>query len=690
MAAYAKIIVNNSADAVDRAFTYRIPDALKASVFPGVRVDIPFGNAKKLRTGYVIELTEEAGYDEDKVRDIAGISKGALTVDAEMIALADFMAKEYGSTMNQALKMVLPVRQAVRRNSRRTDPVERLQELYECAAPPLQIELTPEQKFVVEDMKSRDAAGGAEKQQPSLLFGITGSGKTLVYIQLIEYMRQSGRQSIVLIPEISLTYQTVRELTRFFGSRVSVLHSRLSQGERYEQYEKAKRGEIDVMVGPRSALFAPFSHLGLILIDEEHEQAYHSDTSPRYDAREVAAKRAALSGAMLLLGSATPSLLSYYRAEQGIYRRYRLTERAVRHAVLPRIHVCDMRRELADGNRSLFSGRLFELMKERLQKKEQILLFLNRRGFAGFVSCRSCGYVARCPHCDVSLTAHNSWYYDKQTGRRDAALLSCHYCGYRAPMPKKCPNCGSPYIAPFGTGTQKAEVAVRKAFPEARILRMDADSTAAKGAHERILNTFAGGGADILLGTQMIVKGHDFPRVTLVGILAADLSLYAPDYDAPERTFQLLVQASGRAGRGELSGDVVIQTYDPSHYAVETAAKQDYEAFYRREMSFRRLMAYPPAEHMLAVRFQSGDAARVKEAAEAAAAFLEPLLSETGGVLIGPCDPTLPKFRDQYRKILYMKQESHDIIIKIRQKLHAFMQESAYARDVQLSYDLQL
>ena len=696
MARYAKVIVNLSADAVDRAFTYRIPDALSASVFPGVRVEVPFGNAKKPRAGYVLELTDNAGYDETKVREIAGVSKGALTADEEMLALAAFLAGEYGSTMNQALKTVLPVKRTIRKNGRRTDPVRELEKLYgrepEGGGPEAatQIRLNAEQSFVVEDLKRRDRAGGEERRQTSLLYGVTGSGKTMVYIQLIDYIRKSGRQAIVLIPEISLTYQTVRELWKFFGERVSVLHSRLSQGERFEQYEKARRGEIDVMVGPRSALFAPFSRLGLIVIDEEHEGAYHSDTSPRYDAREAAGKRAELSDAMLLLGSATPSLLSYYRAKTGVYRLYRLTERAVRHAALPRIHISDMRKELAGGNRSLFSGKLYDMVGERLEKKEQVMLFLNRRGYAGFVSCRSCGYVARCPHCEVSLTAHNDWYFDRRTGKHDAALLSCHYCGYRAPMPKSCPSCGSPYIAPFGTGTQKVEAAVRRAFPKARLLRMDADTTAAKGAHERILNTFAKGGADILLGTQMIVKGHDFPRVTLVGILAADLSLYASDYDATEKTFQLLMQASGRAGRGALPGDVVIQTYDPSHYVIETAAKQDYETFYKREMSYRSLMKYPPVEQLLAVRFSCGDEEMVKAASEAAAGFLKPLVSEKGGSLIGPCDPTLPKVRDQYRKILYLKHERHDIIIKIREELHAFMQEGPYLRDVQLSYDLQL
>ncbi|MDO4265788.1 MAG: primosomal protein N' [Eubacteriales bacterium] len=703
-AQYAKIIVDCSAEAVDRAFTYRIPETLKGEIVPGVRVNIPFGNAKKPRTGYVTELLCEADYDAAKIRDILSLSKGATRAEGDMITLAGFLAEEYGSTMNQALKTVLPVRHTVRKNSRRTDPVAVMEELFEtenavdgCAAgkPP---QLNEEQAAVLHDMKTRYEAFYAGKKEgaaqtalhPSLLFGITGSGKTLVYIRLIEYMQQKGLKSIVLIPEISLTYQTVRELSRYFGDRVSVLHSRLSSGERYEQYEKARKGQIDVMVGPRSALFAPFEDLGLIIIDEEHERAYHSDTSPRYDAREAAMLRARLAGAMLLLGSATPSMLSYSRALSGTYRLYRLKNRAVQGAMLPKIHVSDMREELMAGNRSLFSGKLRALMEDRLMHHRQIMLFINRRGYAGFVSCRSCGFVVKCPHCDVSLTAHNNWYYDRQTGKREAALLSCHYCGYKAPMPARCPECGSSYIAPFGTGTQKVETEIKKLFPSARTLRMDADTTAAKGAHERILNAFRKQEADILLGTQMIVKGHDFPNVTLVGVLAADLSLYASEYDASERTFQLLMQASGRAGRGTEPGDVVIQSYDPSHYAVAAAAVQDYDAFYEREMSFRRLLSYPPVVAMLGVRFQSADEALLSAAAADASEAVKPYADETGAVLIGPCNAGLYKVNDIYRKILYIKHGSHDIIIKIRERIRAYIQQSPYAREVYLSYDLEL
>ena len=721
MARYAKVIIDCSAEAVDRAFTYRIPEALSAEVFPGVRVLVPFGSASAPRAGYVTEITEDPGFPEERIKELLEVPKDALQAEGEMIALAAFMAREYGSTMNQALKTVLPVKRSVRKNSRRKDPVEAIRSLSEDGdrqeRPETgetaseesgnrlrkELSLTKEQAAVVEDLKARFSeaqklkAGRSRRQpsphmeeglRPSLLFGVTGSGKTLVYIRLIEYMQSLGKQTIVLIPEISLTYQTVRELSASFGDRVAVMHSRLSAGERYEQYEKARAGAIDVMVGPRSALFTPFSQLGLIVIDEEHEQAYHSDTSPRYDAREVARLRAKLCGGMLLLGSATPSLLSFTRAKAGEYVLYRLEKRAVEGAALPRIHLCDMRKELLSGNRTPFSGMLREMMEDRLQRGQQIMLFLNRRGYAGFVSCRSCGHVLKCPHCDVSMTAHNDWYRDRRGGKERAALLSCHYCGYRAPMPKTCPVCGSPYIAPFGMGTQKLEAAVKREFPRARVLRMDADTTARKGAHERILADFSEGRADILLGTQMIVKGHDFPKVTLVGIIAADLSLNAPEYDAGERTFQLLTQASGRAGRSRLPGDVVIQSYDPSHYAVETAAAQDYLRFYQREMSYRRLMGYPPFGEMLEVRFQSPEEAAVEACAQEAADWLSPYAREAGAELIGPCNASLYKVNDNYRKILYIKHGSHAIIIRMRDMLKAHVLGGEQARQVQLGYDL--
>ena len=429
------------------------------------------------------------------------------------------------------------------------------------------------------------------------------------------------------------------------------------------------------MIGPRSALFTPFEHLGLIIIDEEHEGAYKSETSPRYHAREVAEMRAQMNGASLILGSATPSLESFYMAEQGRYRLLPLTRRAKEESRLAAVHVVDLREELSSGNRSVFSRKLKSMMEERLEKKEQIMLFMNRRGYANFVSCRSCGEAVRCPHCDVSLTYHRD-------GR-----LKCHYCGYEVPMPEKCPQCGSPYIAAFGTGTQKLEEFAKREFPSARILRMDADTTAKKGAHEEILQAFLEGDADILIGTQMIVKGHDFPNVTLVGIMAADLSLNAPDFRSSERTFDLLVQASGRAGRGKRAGDVVIQTYAPDHYAIRTAAAQDYGAFYEQEFLYRKLMGYPPAVGLLGIQLSSPDERELSLAADSLFHMLSERYQGTGARFIGPVNAALYKVNDIYRKILYIKHENYDILLRIRGLAQKWEENRDSCKNVMIQYD---
>ena len=495
-------------------------------------------------------------------------------------------------------------------------------------------------------------------------------------MELIQKVIEDGKQVIVLIPEIALTYQTVLRFYARFGNRVSMINSRLSAGERYDQFERARNGDIDIIIGPRSALFTPFSHLGLILIDEEHEGAYKSEVSPRYHAREVAVKRASLQGASLVLGSATPSLEAYTKALQGEYKLFRLTERAKKNSRLATVSVVDLRQELKEGNKSIFSRSLKALIQDRLERREQVMLFINRRGYANFVSCRSCGEAIRCPHCDVTLTLHNN------------SRLVCHYCGYSIPMPERCPSCGSPYIANFGVGTQKIEQMTKKMFPAARILRMDLDTTSKKGGHEEILTAFSEGDADILIGTQMIVKGHDFPNVTLVGVMAADLSLNTPDYRSSERTFQLLTQAAGRAGRDFRNGDVIIQTYCPDHYSIVAAANQDYEAFYHQEMAYRRLMKYPPASGLLTVQFSSRQENCLSEASAAAAGFIAPIAEREGVQVIGPVEASVYKINDIYRKILYLKQENYDILIKIRDQIDGFSEGRRPLFDqVMIQYD---
>lgn len=735
---FADVIIDISTKNVDRVFQYRIPPFLADTVSVGCRVMVPFGRGDALRKGYVVSVTAEPSFDPEKIKEIRETVSGAVPVQEQMICLAWWMKERYGSTMNQALKTVLPVKASVAAREEKTivslKPEEELsgllaeaqrkkhkararlfQALLENGELPYR--LTSEklgltsatlkpltEKGIIKirtEKKSRDpvrdygeekkriplneeqqkAAGeviadyDSGKRGTYLLYGVTGSGKTEVYMELISHVLKDGKQVIVLIPEISLTYQTVMRFYRRFGNRVSIINSRLSAGERYDQLKRAEEGEIDIMIGPRSALFTPFERLGLIIIDEEHEGAYKSENSPRYHAREVAEMRAKMNGASLVLGSATPSMESYYKALNGEYRLLTLRHRAKKDSSLARVHVVDLREELAEGNRSVFSRKLKELMEDRLKKGEQVMLFMNRRGYANFVSCRSCGAAVKCPHCDVSLTYHKD------------GILRCHYCGFERKLPKTCPECGSPYIAPFGAGTQKLEEMTAKAFPEARILRMDADTTAKKGAHEEILQAFSEGDADILIGTQMIVKGHDFPKVTLVGIMAADLSLYAPDFKSAERTFELLTQASGRAGRGELPGDVVIQTYAPDHFAVTAAAEQDYEAFYRQELLYRKMMGYPPAVGLLSIQLASGnEEALTKAMNELRRGILKEFCFE-GLTVIGPVNGSPYKVNDIYRKILYIKHESYDILLKVRKSAQRREEGQEAFKNVSVQYD---
>lgn len=736
---FAQIIIDISHEKVDRTFDYRIPPQLEDRISVGVLVKIPFGKGNSLRKGYVVGITDHADYDADKIKEIAGIVEGSVSAESQLIMLAWWLKEQYGSTMNQALKTVLPVKQKVKPKEKKVlrllIPEEQLEALtaeaekksykarvrlfkalkenplipYEVASGQMNLSaatLKPviEKGYValeseeifrnpVKDAGSRvkavDLNGEqqavadafcedyeAGKRETYLIHGITGSGKTEVYMEMISRVISEGMQVIVLIPEIALTYQTVMRFYGRFGNRVSIINSRLSAGERYDQFERARGGDIDIMIGPRSALFTPFSRLGLIIIDEEHEGAYKSEVVPRYHARDVAVKRAQMQNASVVLGSATPSLEAYTKALRGEYQLFSLHTRAKADSRLADVAVVDLREELKDGNKSIFSRRLQQMIGDRLEKKEQIMMFINRRGYANFVSCRSCGEAIKCPHCDVTLTLH-----------KDNRLV-CHYCGYSIPMPDKCPSCGSPYIANFGVGTQKIEMMTKKMFPQARVLRMDLDTTSKKGGHEEILSAFAEGDADILIGTQMIVKGHDFPDVTLVGVLAADLSLYTPDYRAAERTFQLLTQAAGRAGRDARHGDVIIQTYNPEHYSIVTAAEQDYETFYHQEMAYRRLMKYPPVNVLFTVQMASKSEAALVEAADRLAAHITPQADEEKVQMIGPVDASVYKINDIYRKILYLKQENYDILIKIRDNIDCFQQEkSEIFKGVVVQYD---
>ncbi len=509
-----------------------------------------------------------------------------------------------------------------------------------------------------------------------LIHGVTGSGKTAVYMELIDAALRMGKQAILLIPEISLTYQNVIRFYHRFGDRISVLHSRLSQAERYDQFERARTGDIDVMIGPRSALFTPFQKLGIIIIDEEHESSYKSETVPRYHARRTAQKRAALEGAKLVLGSATPSLEAYHEAESGRSRLFTLTSRAT-GGMLPSVTIADMRAELREGNRSILSRSLYEKIGVRLEKGQQTMLFLNRRGYSGFVSCRACGHVIKCPHCDVSLSLHKN------------GKLVCHYCGYEQEAVGRCPECGSAFIGGFKAGTQQIEELITRSFPGARVLRMDADTTRGKDGHAEILRAFGDREADILVGTQMIVKGHDFPHVTLVGILAADLSLNVADYQAAERTFELLTQAAGRAGRGTEAGEVVIQTYVPENYAITSAAAQDYLSFYRQEMEYRRFAGYPPAGDMMALHCSSEDQEKLGVAADYLARFVRQIARRYEAEVIGPADEAVAKINDIYRKAIYVKHPRADVLTAMKNVIEQYVEINTGFQEIRVQFERQ-
>lgn len=741
---FANVIVDISHENVDRPFQYRIPDALMGEIGVGMAVMIPFGRGNKRIKGYVMEITNRVDYDEAKLKEVDSIVKDGISAQADSIRLAWWIKENYGSTMIAALKTVLPVKKKIKQVVKKTiickvDAVVAAQKaeeyeakhqkararlMRELAAQPIlpqslvtgklnvtaqtiqaleraelleiqtedvyrsalpqKLSLSNSKKQLSENqgriVDSIAADFNAGVRQTYLIHGVTGSGKTEVYMELIERIIAEGRQAIMLIPEIALTYQTLVRFYQRFGDRVSVMNSRLSAGERSDQYERAARGDIDIIIGPRSALFAPFERLGLVIMDEEHEGSYKSESMPKYHAREVAGELCRMKDASLVLGSATPSIESYYRAKKGRIKMFVLKERLA-GGQLPKVYVEDLRAELKSGNRSIFSRRLYGLIDDRLKKGEQTMLFINRRGYAGFVSCRSCGHVMKCPHCDVSLSEHTDRY-------RKISRLVCHYCGYEMPGVTSCPKCGSKYILGFRAGTQQIEELLNKEFPAARVLRMDADTTKNKDSYEQILSQFADGEADILVGTQMIVKGHDFARVTLVGILAADMSLHAGDYRAGERTFQLLTQAAGRAGRSTLPGEVVIQTYQPEHYAVVHAANQDYEGFYEEEISYRDLMAYPPVAHMMAVLVLSGDALTGAEHARELVEQAKGQFGDSRPVIIGPTEALIGKISDVYRYIFYVKHRDYQLLTKVKDALEQTIHAREWNVDsVQFDFD---
>ncbi|HAC6006525.1 TPA_asm: primosomal protein N' [Listeria monocytogenes] len=492
------------------------------------------------------------------------------------------------------------------------------------------LQLLPDQQTAC---KKITAATG---QETFLIHGVTGSGKTEIYLQTIEAKLKEGKEAIVLVPEISLTPQMVERFKSRFGSEVAVLHSALSSGEKYDEWRKIERKEARVVVGARSAVFAPFENLGIIIIDEEHEASYKQEDNPRYHARDVAIWRATKYQCPVVLGSATPSLESFARAKKGVYTLIELPSR-VNDRAMPEVSVVDMREELRKENRTEFSTELLEKIKDRIAKKEQTVLMLNRRGYSSFVMCRDCGYVVECPNCDISLTYHQS-----------SNQMKCHYCGHEERVPQKCPSCEGEHIRYFGTGTQKVEESLTKLIPEARVIRMDVDTTRTKGTHEKLLKSFRNHEADILLGTQMIAKGLDFPDITLVGVLNADTMLHLPDFRASERTFQLLTQVSGRAGRHERTGEVIVQSYNPEHYSIEFAKKHDFIGFYNHEMQLRKMGSYPPFYYLTMINVSDENEMKAIRTIQEMAQFLRGKLGPDA-VILGPVPSTITRIKNKYR-----------------------------------------
>ncbi len=675
--AFCQVIVDITSGEVDRVFTYRVPQGME--LCPGMRVHVPFGRMPRVE-GVVMELTDSCDLPEARVRSVSDTLEDYPAVLPGLLTLAKQIHEMSFCTLSQALRLMFPAQMRGERIRERTRevavltvdpavceqvaaaqkrapkremllralmenengemPCEELRRRFgECRQPLLAlcklgfVRLETREQLrspygAMERLASEDPKLTAQQEAvlsrllPAvengkgafLLYGVTGSGKTEVFIRAVRRAAKLGKTAIVLVPEIALTPQMVMWFRSRFGEDAAVLHSRLSAGERYDEWRRIRRGGVRVVIGARSAIFAPIENLGLIIVDEEHEQSYIADNTPRYDAREMARLRCENEGATLLLASATPSMRSFAMAGRGDLTLLEMLRR-VNDRPLPTVHVVDMRDELKMGNRSVFSGALLNGLKSCLDAGKQAILFVNRRGYSTFVSCRSCGYTVGCTQCDVSMTYHSS-----------ENVLRCHYCGQEAAVPSVCPECGSSYIKYFGVGTQRVEEEVKKYFPQVPVLRMDNDTTHTKDAHETLLSGFRRGEARVLVGTQMIAKGLDFPNVTMVGIIAADAMLKLPDYRSAERTFQLLTQAAGRAGRADSPGEVFLQTYDPQSYVIESASRQDYRAFYEEEMQRRRRALYPPYTLIARLLFESEREEDAQREAQAAMRQMEAFL----------------------------------------------------------------
>ena len=725
---YAEIILNSEAIEIDRPFTYKVPLDMEQKVKVGQMVRVPFGVRSKPVEGFILDLKEEEIKVSFKIKNILSVENEEPVITEEDLKLINFLREEYLCKYIDAIRLLIPVGilkgaksksrsvivyiddnlesiknsdgyleviNFIKRNTGKYTKSEltkehgvslyKLNKLIEHGLIKSEKEIVfryntreynkdVEKKLTAEQSMAIEAIEDSEENL-ILLKGVTGSGKTEVYMRLVEKVLTEGKSAIVLVPEIALTPQMIERFKGRFGSNVALFHSKLSDGERFDEWYRVKEGKASLIIGARSAIFLPARKLGLIIIDEEHENTYKSDQNPKYQTKEVAEFISKLKGCKVILGSATPTIESYYRAISGEMKLVELNHR-IDNRPMPEMKLVDMREELRSGNKSIFSRRLYASMQQKLEKGEQIILFLNRRGFSTFVSCRSCGYVFDCENCDISMTYHKNGF------------LVCHYCGKTKKQPNLCPKCGSKYVKFFGAGTERVEEEVRKYLKNAKILRMDVDTTRAKDSHEKIYNAFKAGEADILIGTQMVSKGLDFPNVTLVGILSADMSLNLPDYRAAERSFQIITQVAGRAGRGEKEGEVIVQTYTPEHYSLQYAKKYDYEDFYEKEFTIRAMMGYPPFGRILLINGIGKNEDELKKQMIFLGKKVKEKAEEFGDLeVLGPTPCIIYKIKENYRWQIIVKGEFSSKFSKSIKDLLYDKANNVY-NDIRVSMDI--
>lgn len=727
MKLYAEVIINSEALEIDRPFTYKVPEEFNNEIKIGQIVKVPFGKGNKTSEGFILNLKNDDNI-KFKTKNIAAILVKDPVIDEDDINLIEFLREKTLCKYIDAFRLLIPVgimkgAKAKKKkvivlknedlsNIKNPDGYKKIIEFFKTNSGKYTkselinehsisqyklnklienevLSIEEESVFRYNDrVYNKDSAKTLTIEQENiireyinsddtmfLLKGVTGSGKTEVYMKLVERVLLEGKSAIILVPEIALTPQMIERFKGRFGVNVALFHSKLSDGERFDEWFRVKEGKAKVIVGARSAIFLPAKNLGLIIIDEEHENTYKSEQNPKYQTKEVAEYLSELKGCKVILGSATPSIETYYRALTGEMKLLELNSR-VDNKPMPPMKVIDMRNELKGGNKSLFSRELFISIQERLKRKEQIILFLNRRGFSTFVSCRSCGYVFKCDECDISMTYHKN------------GLLICHYCGKTKREPRECPKCHSKYVKFFGAGTQRVEEEVKKYFNNVRILRMDVDTTRDKHSYERIYNTFKNGEADILIGTQMVSKGLDFKNVTLVGILAADMSINIPDYRAAERTFQIITQVAGRAGRGDKQGEVLIQTYTPQHYSLQYAVNYDYEGFYEKEFTVRAMMKYPPFGKLLLINGTSKKEELLKNFMHKITMMIKPLVESCLDIeILGPIPCMISKVKENYRWQIVIKGEFDSYFSKNIKEILYDENKNVY-NDIRISMDI--